>query len=62
MSKNFHYYVLLSILEFSKFATHHEHSRKKWLACEEENHDMKKYIAKYTVKNYKYILSVDMVI
>jgi len=34
--------------EFSKFATHHEHSRKKWLACEEENHDMKKYIAKYT--------------
>uniref|UniRef100_A0A7M5WMR6 Uncharacterized protein n=1 Tax=Clytia hemisphaerica TaxID=252671 RepID=A0A7M5WMR6_9CNID len=33
--------------EFVKFVKHQEDSRKKWQHVEEENHEMKKYMAKY---------------
>ncbi|XP_057293009.1 rac GTPase-activating protein 1-like isoform X2 [Hydractinia symbiolongicarpus] len=33
--------------EFLRFVSHQDECRKKWLTAEEENHDMKKYMAKY---------------
>lgn len=41
--------LTLFILEFLKFVAHQEQCRKKWLTVEEENHDMKKFMAKYKV-------------
>lgn len=41
--------IFIWVLEFLKFVKHQEDCRKKWQNVEEENHEMKKFMAKYKV-------------
>ena len=42
-------FSLIFIVEFLKFVSHQDKCREKWHGSEEENHMMKKEMAKYKV-------------